>query len=450
MPELDERLKTCRQWLIESIDQPALSEVSARASALRRRRRRALAAGTTALLAVMVLLVAQPWQNGAGRRGPVAPAASAVPPGTPPVWSGLGITLTGIAGAVRELPGDVVDVQYTDPEHGYLLTADCGDPRVACRIGFAATDDGGRYWQARPLPSGAGSAPVGKLPRLLALGTRVVLATHPAGGDARFDRFLTEDAGQTWTPGSVDPVAGEQVESAPAGSRLWLSSPADPYSGCAAGPVLAWPPHGGQPLRLRTQPPIEVCWMAPAPDATGGWWAGGVEAGRGPGQGRPALAVTHDGGRTWRQTLLPEEDTGGYRTQVATLGSDAYAVVLGRTHGSEVGAPTDRILAIYHSSDSGAHFEATRRSADAGREPAPGTLAGDPVPLLDGRLLLAGQDLAWYVSSDTGATFTRVPGLLSTRRVSATPGGYVAYDLLGGGWAAFSVDGSAWFKINAR
>jgi hypothetical protein len=70
------------------------------------------------------------------------------------------------------------------------------------------------------------------------------------------------------------------------------------------------------------------------------------------------------------------------------------------------------------------------------------------VPLLDGRLLVAGTDQRWYASADDGRTFTRAEGTLpAVGRLARTTAGYVAYDLFGGGWAAYSPDGATWRKL---
>jgi hypothetical protein len=105
------------------------------------------------------------------------------------------------------------------------------------------------------------------------------------------------------------------------------------------------------------------------------------------------------------------------------------------------------ISAIYRSDDSGEHFARTSPE----RVVPPPALAGEPVPLLDGRLLVAGTDHRWYLSEDDGRTFTQADGTLPVvGRISRTTAGYVAYDLFGGGWAAFSVDGSTWRKLQVN
>jgi photosystem II stability/assembly factor-like uncharacterized protein len=147
--------------------------------------------------------------------------------------------------------------------------------------------------------------------------------------------------------------------------------------------------------------------------------------------------VTRDGGRSWQQTVLPEPDLGGYRVRVAANGPDVYAGVLGPDG-------DDTIRAIYRSRDGGGHFTAARSAG------TPMTLSGDLVPLRDGRLLLVDLSQRWCVSTDGGATFAKAADLLPARQLRRTGAGYVAYDLLGGGWAAFSVDGSNWHKIKAK
>jgi hypothetical protein len=102
------------------------------------------------------------------------------------------------------------------------------------------------------------------------------------------------------------------------------------------------------------------------------------------------------------------------------------------------------LKAIYHSVG-GARFAAV---PDAGGRPE--TVAGEPVPLVDGRLLIASRS-HWYLSSDDGATFTKAEGNLPwVGRLARTRAGYVAYDLFQSGWAAFSSDGSTWRKFPVR
>jgi hypothetical protein len=164
---------------------------------------------------------------------------------------------------------------------------------------------------------------------------------------------------------------------------------------------------------------------------------GGVE----PGTGQPAIAVSADGGASW--TATPLGVAGGEpatSVQVSLLGSHAYALVLGGEAGAE-----RPIVAIFHSADGGRTFGLTHRPGTPG---APHSVTGELIPLLDGRLLIAGGDQRWYVSADDGATFAPAGGNLPrVGRLGTTPAGYVAYDLFKNYWAAYSSDGSTWRKL---
>jgi len=96
-----------------------------------------------------------------------------------------------------------------------------------------------------------------------------------------------------------------------------------------------------------------------------------------------------------------------------------------------------RIEAVYRSVDGGPFTLFAER---------PGTVAGEVVPLLDGRLLVAGPD--WYVGT---STLARAGGSLPwVGEIQRTPGGWVAYDLFSADWAAVSRDGTEWQKVNVR
>jgi photosystem II stability/assembly factor-like uncharacterized protein len=411
--DLDERLATGRQRLVDSIEQPPLAQITARAATLRRRRRAAELGGSlTAVLAVILLAVQ--WLHPTAGSPPGGGHGSAAPA---PVWRGLGITLTGLPGTATELPGDVVDVQFADTDHGYLLTASCPS-RGDCAVGFAATVDGGQSWQVRALPAGMRGAPADHLPRLWAAASWVAVANGEAAS-------VSTDGGATWTP---VPATGTNVVSVPAGGLFWLDT--------GTGQVKVWLGEAGS-SPLYYQPPIVVRWVAPTRAGDGAWWAGGVDS-----AGRAALAVTRDGGARWDAVPLADAGPGAYEVRVATLGRTVYAAVLGPP--GPRGTPYRQILAIYHSTDGGAQF---RRTFTGG---VPGTVSGDLVPLADDRLLVAGSDRRWYVSADHGTTFDNAPDLLAVGRIARTQAGYVAYDLLGGGWCAFSVDGSSWFKLNVK
>jgi len=418
---LDQQLAASRAQLLAEIDQPDLARVHARAQVLRRRRTAARAGGGLALLATAVLVAAvQPW----GGRGPeVATPPGPVPSGGP-VWTDAGITVNGMVQPYVDLPGDILDVELADPDRGYALLASCVGGR-SCRMTVASTHDGGLTWTEHPLPAGAATADTPPELLLLGDGSAVVTVAPPL--------VLTPGSGWQPRPGNGGPVA-----TAERGARLRVRP--GPSGGCAGAVVEVWTSQYGHRGDLSDQPPIDVCWVAAQPAADGAWWAGGAERTT----GRPAVAVSRDSGRTWQRPQLPGAAAGvpagasaGASVRVATLGTHVYAVVVG---------PGGQLGAVYHSVDSGGSFTQTRSGPDG--EPA--TLAGDPVPVLDGRLLVATLTGRWFVSSDAGATFVRTDELPKVGRLVRSPSGYIALDLFGNGWAAYSSDGATWRKLHLR
>ncbi|BCB85312.1 hypothetical protein Psuf_026250 [Phytohabitans suffuscus] len=229
--------------------------------------------------------------------------------------------------------------------------------------------------------------------------------------------YVTSDGGRTWQATSRPDAPATSVAT---GQLLRLGG----------GAVEVWSSVYGNRGELVQQPPgMTVDWVAGAPSATGAWWVGGTR------DGRPAVAVTRDGGSSWQVHPL---DATGRTAQVSVLGEHVYATVLG----------ADRaISAVFLSTDSGQTFTRTT----SGPVATPDGLAGEAVPLLDGRLLVTGTDGKWYVSADDGRTFHQADGTLpQVGPIFRTPAGYIVRDLFGSGWAAFSADGSTWRKLQVN
>ncbi|WP_422771833.1 hypothetical protein ACN28C_01550 [Plantactinospora sp. WMMC1484] len=431
-PTLDVRLATGRAALLDDIDQPPLARIRDRAAA-RRRHRTARAAGGAALLGVTLaaVLAIQFWAPDDTDRLP--PPVADAPPGGP-VYTGAGITINGLTeAAVAHVPGTITDVEFADPDHGYLLTR-C-PTADECPASVARTSDGGLSWQHTELPAEiAGQQPLD----LAAFPGGRLLITVPGGAFASTDGGRSWPAAGTGTSGTADatgaPAAsGDALLRAGPGSgrcglevQVWLPTP--PTTGVSGNPEAG--PTG--PHAPATRPDLDVCWVAPAATADGAWWVGGFR------DGAPAAAVTRDRGEHWRTVRLPGAASAARTVEVTSLGSQAYATVLGAD---------STVLALLHSGDGGATFTPTR-SAGAG---APAGFAGAVVPLLDGRLLVAGTDRHLHVSDDDGATFRRAGGSLPVvGRLDRTAAGYVAYDLFGSGWAAYSADGATWRKLQVN
>jgi hypothetical protein len=300
-------------------------------------------------------------------------------------------------------------------------------------------------------------------PVLVAIGLQITIADNPnrIADGAALDRYVSEDGGATWrTQHSTLHRDGQnrdgqnrdgqhrdgQALAWPRGGRPQVVREASGIvrPSCAGNAVYGWLPapradggvsaprtdglSGPSLVRPPAQPGIDACWAAPVPDANGGFWVGGIK------DGKAAVAVTYDGGAHWKPFVF-EEEAGASGARVAHLGRDLYVVTYGRR------------FATYHSADFGATFGPPQPQAGQ----VPKTLKGDPIALLDGRMLVIGDtDGRWYVAADAAGapSWTLAGKLHKTGWLERTAYGYVAHNLTGN-YTAFSVDGSTWRKLNA-
>ena len=411
MPEpasLDDRLAIGRTELFADIDQPPMDRLGRRAATLRRRRRAATAAGSLAAFLMVGTIAVQPWLRATGTPAPVA----GVLPSGGPIYSGGGITVNGLVDprSVVKLAGTIADVEFTDADHGFLVTA-CQRDATGCQPAFASTTDGGLTWTLRPPPP----LPASAVANILTFPDNVLALDI---GDENLT-LTSGDAGQEWT---VLGRSRPSVRQAAPGEVLHVHTIGD---ACADGPVEVWGPEGGLLGTLLAQPDLDVCQVERVTAADNTWWASGTF------DGQPAVATTTDGGLNWTRQILPGAGT----ARLASFGLRVYAVVTG----------ADAALrAIYYAPRGGTLTEV----AASGLRPP--TVVGEPISLPDGRLLIASAG-RWYVSQDNGASFTRIEGkevnLPWIGKFARTPAGYVAYNLFQAGWAAFSSDGATWRKF---
>lgn len=392
---MPDRLETLLRAQRLDIDQPPLAAITARARVLHRRRRAVRAAA----VAVAVAAATVPFLLPRDAAPPQVTSSPAAPTGA--VHTGGGITINGLPGLPRDLPGKVVDVEFIDADRGFLLTVECAG---SCTAWVSASVDGGRTWTTDRAPGAFAVPGRADALSLVVTGERIALVGEPG-------RASSED-GAHWDTADDRPATA----ALPGDGRLLLRD----------AQVTALLHDGTTLVRPPVQPPIVPAWVAPVRAGDGSWWVGGTSG------GHPAVAVSRDGGATWQPTTFPGAGT----AQVTFLGRDVYAALTDPT----TSPPT--LLGVAASTDGGAHF------APVG--PRPGTtVGGDLVPLLDGRLLMVDGDSHWLASTDRGATWQRIQGLHPTNRLARTQRGWVAYGM-STIYTAYSVDGITWQKLDAQ
>jgi hypothetical protein len=413
MPDLDHELRAARAGLLRQIEVPELTGVRARARRIRRRRRGlGAAAAALALLGVVGTASAVLRDAGDGRGAPVASAPATDVPS--PVWRSGGLTVLGLNGPVTDLPGTITDVVFVDADRGVVLATECEGS--ACALALAVTVDRGHTWAFMPTP--LSTAPSDRVPRLVQAGSGVALV-----GD---EAWYTPFGSVAWSTRDLGSMPA--VDSIAPGGTLWLDRQ---QGGCEAGPLLVWQPDG-TPGQLARQPEMSVCRATSVPAADGAWWVGGVA------NGVAAVGVSRDAGASWEVTPLPAAEPGAW-AEVSPLGSEVFATVVGPWPGSP-DPRTVSVRAVYRSVGGG-DFEPYAAEI--------GTVTGELVPLLDGRLVAASP--RWFVAAGPGQRLQfageALPYVLRLQRTAA---GWVAYNMFEAGWVAISSDGQTWQKLNVR
>jgi photosystem II stability/assembly factor-like uncharacterized protein len=331
-----------------------------------------------------------------------------------------------------------------DGLHLYVTKGGCR-PRD-CPPELYASDDGGRHWERRTLPSDDqqtfGPALIGPGTLLMSAPDPNATPTpepNPLGGPRQL--YASTDGGRTWRPvgNTTTPI-----EVVPAGQRLLECTSMDLTEPCAAQTLDA-------DLRvapLANQPPIDVLWIQAHRPADLGLWVSGVD----PSTRKPALAVSRDRGRTWNVSVftavapvdasggtvglgnLPELFTADGRTayvmQTRVMGTDEL-VIYHTVDGGETWRlihPAERMQSFSFVTRDGAHvlmeqgndggIVARRASHNGGPYqpaklfglPGSGGLSGPPMPLGGGHGFVAqaaNEPDALYMSDD-GWTYRRL------------------------------------------
>ena len=294
----------------------------------RRRMKTAVAASVSLVLAGLTTIAIG---TSLARFDSAGPPSGAAPPG-PLVWAGRG-----------------------DADHLYVVTNICGEnPRLPrpsdtpppspepikpdCHLLWSSAD-GGATWTQRGLTE----------PAVTVVGPQALLRYEPSATSVPpFE--LSRDAGATWA--SLGPN-GPQVDAIPPGGVVVDLSPIA---------ITIIDPAEGRLEQVHLDVALAISWPTFVPrsgDAQTIWLAGGDAA-----TGRPAVAVTHDGGASWTQQVLPNTeqlaDPLGTQLPSDTDPGLSYSA----RHITGLIADTDGRTAYVTIYDQEAHEDATVRSPD--------------------------------------------------------------------------------------
>jgi len=400
MRQLDEDFREAGRIASQAARQPAFDTVRRRAWLLRLRRR-ALATGAVLALAALsfagfaALRPAAPGQPAdAGPRGlPSTVESIALPEPSGTAAAKPYVSWAGAAGA----------------DHVYAVVSGCG----TCALRMVASGDGGVTWQPRGVPPAGGR----RTTIWSVLGERLLIATTLPSQQRGVERWMTLDGGLTWTAFGL---SARPVDRVPDGTRA-----VDPAAigAPAGGPALyAVDPAAGVVAPLAVQPPLDHARLVDAPPGAGIWARGRDRSSR-----RPAVAVSTDGGRTWRRTVLAAEPP-------ALVDDGVFHV-----------ATTDGRLVYAHTGDHGQ--TRLHRSADGGatwERIATLSTAARPAGYVtrDGGYVLAAGDR--FVADDGAVDIPGLPGWdLAPRAVAVDS--YLSWDFAD---AYRSADGITWHRLN--
>ncbi|RSM76964.1 hypothetical protein DMH04_35530 [Kibdelosporangium aridum] len=254
------------------------------------------------------------------------------------------------------LNGNVIALDFADPEHGFALLTDCLATEVErpqCLWRLEATRDGAT-WLPRTVPPLTG----GPDSDVQALGKDTVVITQ--GGV----RWLSKDGARTWK--SLPPGLASPVDSIPPGAEVFAGCTDWRLADCDKRQVLVTLPDSGAVAPLANQPPMEMsrATAQQIPAADGSWWVYSEDKVT----LRMNLAVSRDNGRTWQLTYptMSQSPLDDRNTEWSLV--DGFTVVggngvlYGLAHGmpsTVPGRPFATFFGFYRSVDGGRSWELT-------------------------------------------------------------------------------------------
>ena len=294
--------------------------------------------------------------------------------------------------------GYMQGLTFVSPSTAYRFRTSCAAGAVTCDFILEVTDDGGRSWQRRPAPVPALPPNADRNnPLITLLGTRALLLTL---GDMY---QLSTDGGSHWTK----QAAPKSTKSVSSSRLLDLSCPG---ASCENPRVVALDTKTWAAAPLRNQPPLPAMAGSTRVGADRSVWIAGRDR-----DGRAAVSVTRDGGRSWLTRTLPGAEPKPDQMHVVNLGMDV-ATRNGKTaYAIESGS---RDPQIYRTADGGRTWQLL--SAPRGFRPAE-DVATTVLP--DGRLVVT--RVGWHetLASSDGVTFSKLVDVPMMDSFTSFPGG---------------------------
>jgi hypothetical protein len=338
--------------------------------------------------------------------------------------------------------GTPIGGRFVDRQHGFVALERCTystispaesvDPSfpLSCESVLETTSDGGATFQRRTLPTSIGYGDGARLVVFDATHLAVTRGsststTHGKSVDIPAGRWITSDAGSTWTKVSLQP--GAAVSEIPAGAQL-LS-----YQDNQIGPPAVMTPDGvihplkpTGPLAASLASGPQYPWYALV-QAGGSYFFYQVGDADHPAP-NAGLLVSRDRGRTWQTVRLPSGVV--YPYVIGSDGSWTYALAYP--------ASADQSMTFIASKDGGRTW---KRVTLPKTQPTDGD--GWGVAPTGGVLFDDGSHL-WHANGD--GAFTRLPDTIVTKNLAGLGPVMVAIRVAHGSdiTLATSTDGIHW------